>query len=237
MRTGTERQGRRQSGKGRQWLPTARREGIVLISALVIMLVSGLLVLAIFVLTTAFNRTTLVQRGSYRDSIEMTSLVEEAKGLILALNKERGSSGQLLLRGDGGSLVSNDFYDVRSLEDLQITTVSELSRDISLSPGRNGRPRRLTLKVYDANYPVKQVKFTPSSDMPPSLYPVLSALPLEGNKWTIAEGSGSYTENDVIPQSHRNFGAYLIRVELYQGDARLRRVDMAFSQQVEQPGP
>ena len=61
-----------------------RREGFILVSALIIMLVGSYLILALFTLSTSFNRTALMQRQAYRDQLDAMGYVEGAKGFILA---------------------------------------------------------------------------------------------------------------------------------------------------------
>ena len=195
----------------------------MLASALLIMLVGSLLMLELFTLSTSFSRTTLVQRRAYRDYLDTMSHVEEAKGYILARNKTRVLHHQPVLHGRAMP-ASEDYFDVHSIGDLLIDDAT-LSRDVVLAP-QDGAPRRLTVRVYDANYLVDRVKFTPGPDMPPSLYPanverVESFVPGEG------EESGVDETNFF-----RSFGAYLIRVELFRGSSTVpsRRMEMAFSQ-------
>lgn len=216
---------------------SAARRGFILISALVIALVGGILIAALFTLSTSFHGIMLSQRQAYRDYIDINSYIEEAKGFIVARNKELAAAGNSVLHGRGAT--SDDYYKINSINDLQVNSpnnvASHLSQDVPLSsPGDVSR--RLTLKVYDANYRVQDINIPAANltrDMPPSLFPANSmnrnGFELEG----AAGGTPPPISDDItLPNVYKTFGAYLIRVELFWGNTQIpmQRVDVAFSQ-------
>ncbi len=203
-----------------------RRSGFILITALIVILLGAVLSVGIFTLANSMYTTNLLNRHGYEDQIAVTGLIEQAKGFIVARNVELRSDDKPVLHGRGAA--ANDYFPIHTLNDLQVCTPPDvgdvLSREVALRADHRGVARRLRLQVYDANYRVGDVRFTPTPDMPPSLYP----SHVESNtSW----GSGGTVSADY----YRNYGAYLVRVELFRDgrSAPLRRTEMAFFQYVD----
>lgn len=212
------------NGRARRFftLQGGRRSGFILITALIIILLGGALSVGIFALANSMYATNLLNRRGYESQIDVNSYIEQAKGFIVAKNMELGASNQPVLHGKGG--VSDDYFPVNSLSDLQVCTPDAigniLSRDIPLSADR-GVGRRLTLQVYDANYRIEDVKFVPTADLPPSLYPSHLSV---STPWGPTGGGAA--------NHYKTYGAYLIRVELFRDGVKgpLRRTEEAFFQ-------
>lgn len=202
-----------------------RRSGFILVTALIIALLGAALSVGVFALAHSMHTTDIVNRRNYEDQIEIGRYIEQAKGFIVARNVELRSDDKPVLHGRAGT--SNDYFPVNSLNDLQVCTPADvanvLSRDIPLSADL-GFARRLRLQVFDANYRPADVHFTPTADMPPSLYPSQAAA---STGW----GTGGTASED----HYRHYGAYLVRVELFREgrSAPLRRTEMAFFQYVD----
>ena len=198
-----------------------RRSGFILVMALAIALLGAALSVGVFALAHSMHTTDVVNRRGYGAQIDVSAFIEQAKGFIVAKNVELRSDDNPVLHGRGAT--RKDYFPIHNLGDLQVCTPSEvadvLSREIALSADRGAR--RLRLQVYDANYRIEDVRFMPTPDMPPSLYP---SRVQTSTSW----GSGGTVSVD----HYKNYGAYLIRVELFR-DGRstpLRRTEMAFFQ-------
>jgi hypothetical protein len=123
-----------------------------------------------------------------------------------------------------GSNVALD-ADIHAVTDLQLTQAEDriaatLSLDVPLSTPNGSK--RLVMRVYDANYRPEQIKidsWEEKQDLPPS-------LKLDGK----AGGNGSYADGtfedpsgegthqettDLSVQQYRDYGAYVVRLELY----------------------
>ena len=195
-----------------------RRSGFILVTALMIVLLGAALSVGIFALAQAMFGTDILNRHVYEEQINMTSLIEEAKAFIIFENQRRISSDVHVLHGQGGT--SDDYFPINRLSDLQVCSPQSiadvLSREITLS-GDRGFRRHLTLQVYDANYRVDDVRFTPGPDMPPSLYPTRIIVHNEIGESYAPDTSPPPDSNDVQDRDlYKVFGAYLIRVELHR---------------------
>ena len=136
-----------------------------------------------------------------------------------------------------------DYFVVRRLDDLQVCKPQAvgdvLSQDVLLSA--RGGERRLRLQVFDANYRVSDIRFATTPEMPPSLSPLsrISGGSGDGDSYE-DEGEGTdpsrkSVSGDVVPMDYyKNYGAYMIRVEVYrEGQSTpLRRTEEAFFQYV-----
>ena len=227
--------------KRRFSLRGGRRSGFILIAALVIILVGAALSVGIFALANSMLTTDIVNRKGYEEQTEVVRYIELAKGFIVTRNIELVSRDEPVLHGRGGA--SNDYFVVRRLDDLQVCMPQAvgdvLSQDVPLSA--RGGERRLRLQVFDANYRVSDIRFATTPEMPPSLSP-LSRISGGGGDGDSYEDEGEGTDpsresvsGDVVPLDYyKNYGAYMIRVEVYREgqDAPLRRTEEAFFQYV-----
>ena len=233
-----------EQAKKRLSLRGSRRAGFILVTALIIALLGAALSVGIFALAHSMHTTDVVNRESYMDQIDMARYIEEAKGFIAAYNVGLVSSDKAVLHGRGGT--TGTYFSIRRLSDLQVCTPDDvaaaLSRDDIPLAANLGFERRLRLQVYDANYRIGDVRFTPTPDMPPSLRPSINLLaPAEGGADAYEnEGEGidvgtKEVSGDLIVSDHyKYYGAYLIRAEIFrEGQAvPLRRTEEAFFQVV-----
>lgn len=227
--------------KRRFSLRGGRRSGFILITALVIILVGAALSVGIFALANSMLTTDVVNRKGYEEQTEVVRYIELAKGFIVTRNIELASRDEPVLHGRGGA--SNDYFVVRRLDDLQVCMPQAvgdvLSQDVPLSA--RGGERRLRLQVFDANYRVSDIRFATTPEMPPSLSPLsrISGGSGDGDSYE-DEGEGTdpsrkSVSGDVVPMDYyKNYGAYMIRVEVYrEGQSTpLRRTEEAFFQYV-----
>ena len=222
-------------------LRRGRRSGFILITALVIILLGAALSVGVFALANSMLTTDVVNRKGYEEQTEVVRYIELAKGFIVTRNIELASRDEPVLHGQGGA--SNDYFVVRRLDDLQVCKPQAvgdvLSQDVLLSA--RGGERRLRLQVFDANYRVSDIRFATTPEMPPSLSPLsrISGGSGDGDSYE-DEGEGTdpsrkSVSGDVVPMDYyKNYGAYMIRVEVYREgqDAPLRRTEEAFFQYV-----
>ena len=227
--------------KRRFSLRGGRRSGFILITALVIILVGAALSVGVFALANSMLTTDVVNRKGYEEQTEVVRYIELAKGFIVTRNIELASRDEPVLHGRGGA--SNDYFVVRRLDDLQVCMPQAvgdvLSQDVPLSA--RGGERRLRLQVFDANYRVSDIRFATTPEMPPSLSPLsrISGGSGDGDSYE-DEGEGTdpsrkSVSGDVVPMDYyKNYGAYMIRVEVYrEGQSTpLRRTEEAFLQYV-----
>lgn len=228
--------------KKRFSLRGGRRSGFILIAALVIILVGAALSVGVFSLANSMLTADVVNRKGYEEQTEVVRYIELAKGFIVTRNIELASKDEPVLHGQGGA--SNDYFVVRRLGDLQVCKPQAvgdvLSQDVPLS-ARVGEERRLRLQVFDANYRVSDIRFSATPEMPPSLSPLsrISGGGGDGDSYE-DEGEGmdpsrKSVSGDVVPLDYyKNYGAYMIRVEVYrEGQSTpLRRTEEAFFQYV-----
>lgn len=222
-------------------LRRGRRSGFILITALVIILLGAALSVGVFALANSMLTTDVVYRKGYEEQTEVVRYIELAKGFIVTRNIELASRDEPVLHGQGGA--SNDYFVVRRLDDLQVCKPQAvgdvLSQDVLLSA--RGGERRLRLQVFDANYRVSDIRFATTPEMPPSLSPLsrISGGSGDGDSYE-DEGEGTdpsrkSVSGDVVPMDYyKNYGAYMIRVEVYrEGQSTpLRRTEEAFFQYV-----
>ena len=227
--------------KRRFSLRGGRRSGFILITALVIILLGAALSVGVFALANSMLTTDVVNRKGYEEQTEVVRYIELAKGFIVTRNIELASRDEPVLHGQGGA--SNDYFVVHRLSDLQVCKPQAvgdvLSQDVLLSA--RGGERRLRLQVFDANYRVSDIRFATTPEMPPSLSP-LSRISGGGGDGDSYEDEGEGTDpsrksvsGDVVPMDYyKNYGAYMIRVEVYrEGQSTpLRRTEEAFFQYV-----
>lgn len=228
--------------KRRPSLQGGRRAGFILVTALIIVLLGAAISVGIFALAHSMHTTDIVNRESYMDQIDMARHIEEAKGFIAAYNVGLVANNKAVLHGRGGT--TGTYFSIRRLDDLQVSTPGDvaaaLSRDNIPLAANLGFERRLRLQVYDANYRIGDVLFTPTPGMPPSLRPSV-VLPAEGGADVYEnEGEGidagtKEVSGDLIVSDHyKYYGAYLIRAEIFrEGQSTpLRRTEEAFFQVV-----
>jgi hypothetical protein len=192
-----------------------KHEGMALVMALVIVLLGSALISAMFDLSSAFTKTMSFERRGYVEHVAMTDYLEKAKGFIINTNNGRGLAG--VLHGPGVTLSD----DITSLADLQLTQ-AELSVDMTVQLGNGAR--RLVLRTYDANYRPSRVNISDwanKKDFPPSLKLDFNSIE---NGADLELGGTDVSNPDIEAwrqsqsQAYRDYGAYVVRVELYHNN-------------------
>lgn len=203
-----------------------KRRGSALLLALGIIVIGSALVAAMFELSTAFSRTAGVQHQGYFDHITVADHVERAKGFLVMINNQRELADRPVLHGPGNTSFS---ADITALAALQLTQNDDgiagaLSVDTGVMRTKNGS-QRLIMQVYDANYNPESVTITnldELSQLPSSLMLGLSRTEESGTVKTgtfISAGSRDpEIQNRLSGVAYEDYGAYLIRVRLFNID-------------------
>ncbi len=202
----------------------ARRRGMALPMALLIVIIGSALIAAMFELSSVFSRTAVIQRESYVDHITITDYLERAKGFLVNLNYQRHLTGQSVMHGPGNAALSADLH---SLADLQLTQdeVWEVLSVDHVVVTKNGR-QRVVMQVFDVNYDPERIRMPLIADLdqlerlPPSLMLVIAEDTGLGIWGTGGFSSGRSAPppvnlNDVLSESFERYGAYFIRVQLF----------------------
>jgi hypothetical protein len=220
-----------------------RRDGMALAMALVIVLLGSALVAAMFDLSSAFSQSMTFERRGYAEHVALTDYLEKAKGFIVDFNRQREALGQPVLHGPEVSLDAD--VKITSLAGLQLTqddVAAALSVDTVLLLG-NGR-RRLVMRTYDANYYPSRVDiddWEEKKNFPPSLKLNRDPENNASNQQKDSDNPRNETPEHWTPlqeQEYRDYGAYVIRVELlrdHNGTELLERdIEEGFFQAINQ---
>ena len=212
-----------------------RHQGLALPTVLLAAIVGAFLVATIFDIASRFGMENILFRRTYADQTTATSHIERAKGLIAA---KIATDKEALHPMDGDDW--NEHPAINSLGDIQIflngdrTPPDPLVVDEALPENR-----RVTMNVYDLTYMAANVPPPPTVSVTQRLLlpaPIdLTSVASSSNHW-----SGHYADGDLSTNRPpdaggaseldlKTFGAYLVRVEIFNQDGRLaRRAEEAF---------
>ena len=195
-----------------------KRKGFALILALIVVGVGLIIVAFMFNYVSSFTRYFSQYRQTYLDTATARSYVEKIKGYIVHINNHRGT----VLHGQENQNPDFPANTITSLNGLLISGDSSMP-NISLLVDEiiniNG-PQRVQVHVYDANYSVEGISDAfphhEIYELPPSFYIAGGS----DKDWVDVGDDGSdYNKFDEDPPSskgaHGNYGAYLIRVRIY----------------------
>ncbi|MDR1376370.1 MAG: hypothetical protein LBJ22_02570 [Synergistaceae bacterium] len=226
----------------------ARRQGFALHLALVVLLVGGILVIAIFQFTSMSFKETTGENVLYGDQMLVTSCAEKAKGAILSEMQRIGKAihpGEYTKKVDEWQQKPRPA--IKSVDDLQIkfdadTLNSGLSSSVSNDWTENGR--RVVLQVFDLTYDATQIQSSNILKDMTELRRLPPALNLN-SKQTSQGGTGNIGDNIGATDTRKpldddagkeidlgRFGAYLIRARIFDPGANkpIRLTEEAFFQ-------
>ena len=200
-------------------ITSKKHEGIALVLTLIVVGVGLLIIAFMFDTVVNFARYFSETRQVYVDTVTARSYIERVKGEIVAVNIARVANGEAVLHGEDNLDSTFPEGAIKSLNGLLITSKYGdfiINDEINI----NG-PQRVEVRVYDANYSVEGIATEdegfPHDDiyeLPPSfLYGEDAA-----RDWTnIGDDGSDYNKYDEDPKmsAYENYGAYLIRVRIY----------------------
>ena len=215
------------------------RKGLALQIALVVLLVGGILVAAIFEFTAVSTTGTTERSMRYGDQMTVAGYAEKAKGAILSEIARVGTAihpGPFTANVDDWQ--NSPRPQIDSVSDLQIRfDTAPLNPALSplVSDDRIERIRRVILEVFDLTYDATQIQSSDILTDPEELRRLPPALDLNSKQ----RGKGTGTENlgtiigavdteDALDDAEGGeldlslFGAYLIRTSIYERDANVR---------------
>ena len=198
-----------------------KREGFALALALFVVTVGLILIAALFNSVSSFTNFFSQYRQAYVDTVIARNYIEIMKGEIVAENNSRAGTGAGVLHGIENQDEAFPDNTIKSLAGLIIHDGVNPNRfDNSFVENINGQ-QRVEVTVYDANYRVggiDSLAFPHDElyELPPSFYVEGGTAP----DWVpIGKDGSDYNEFDVTPNptkgAHSNYGAYLIRVKIY----------------------
>lgn len=207
-----------------------RRDGSALLVALVVVLVGGALIAVMFDMSVNFSRSMTWHQRAYREHLDVTDYIEGAKGWLTATSL---AVGVAVHPGTPSTLIAGETRpniapgDLRDNNMQEITSVNALVfKDADLSVDRTVSGQRLIMRVYDMNYRYKQLSdaLKASADammeMPPPLSlleQTVQAMEVMRNDGNASDPTGykSSDSEEISAQLFRQYGAYLVRVQLF----------------------
>jgi hypothetical protein len=194
-----------------------------LILALVVVLVGSVMSGVLIHMGYSFLTSTRQQRDFYGDHVSVTDYVQAVKGQLIQANIERGS----ILHGQG--LDDELESEIDSIDDLLLEDLGDVKFSFEENVTSMGKVRqRVHVNVYDVHYNERQLQASlRSDDVQMKLLPApinatgsraaSSVIGSEGGgkspgRGTFEEGAGSSYPWD-------RFGAYVVRVQLFNVDA------------------
>ena len=191
-----------------------KRRGFGLLLALVVLLGGLVMIAVMYNSVSMFSRTFSEYRHGYVDAITAHNFIERTKGNIVAFNNAQGAAGGSVLHSAGNN-DPNFNVDIDNLEGL---VIARNNFDIK----ENGE-QRVEVEVLDANYRVGSISpaFPPDEilHLPPSFFAGAGGMGVHEFE-EIGDSGYDYNQFDVTGPGgtgagHRNYGAYLIRVRVY----------------------
>ncbi|MDR2527562.1 MAG: hypothetical protein LBD04_00890 [Synergistaceae bacterium] len=216
------------------------RRGVALMMALVVVLTGGVLIAITFSLVSGYVGFATEQRGSYVDHTTVLHLIQSTKAYIVSSNDFR--SFDLGVMHAPGFDYSDKSSVVNDVNQLRFPATYDPNLDLVDIPINSGAGRqRATVQVYDMFFEADRVKDpllsnrTQMQELPP-VYKLkgVGADSFESDGGTnvgdpSSGSSDTYSEGELDPM---RYGAYLIRVKLYNHNATdpVRVAEEAFVQ-------
>jgi hypothetical protein len=208
------------------------RKGVALVLALVVVLVGGGVIALTFDIVSRYGCFSVSQRRIYVDHTTVLDLIQATKGWILANNVDNGKTMHAPGFNYAAAAAAPIKGSITHLNDLRFTD-AVLSRDVTLSSGV-GR-QRAVVQVYDMLFNPEDVNEivledpVQMQDFPPVYKLKVRDDIVEAEGEHRAPGTG--TRDAGIDLDPDRYGAYLIRVRLYDNAGKLlRTVEEAFVQ-------
>jgi hypothetical protein len=211
--------------------------------ALVVVLVGGALIAVTFSLVLNYVSFSAEQRGTYVDHTTVLHLIQSTKAYIVSSNDVR--SFDLGVMHAPGFDYGDENSVVDHIDKLRFPAAFDpnLDMDISINSG-SGRQRAI-VQVYDMFYEADRVK-EPLLSNRAQMQELPSVYKLKGVSSNSFENENGENQGDANSGSNDNFGegeldpmrygAYLIRVQLYDSKNKLlRAAEEAFVQILPKP--
>jgi len=237
--------------KGGEMMKMKSRKGAALAIALVVVLVSGIVVAAVFRMAFQHARMSVHVRSHYTEHTILRSAVEEMKGLIFSDNINAGNIQHVNV------VASNGFIDNAGLLRFGPATAAPPAANwvVNRVVISDGGQQRLIVEVYDMTFNPGQLEDDPGNN--PANVPFMALVRpvgveaynfffpphtfLEANPGAVArgeiEGESADSGEAHVTIPNQQFGAYLIRARLFDGvnpnvnvDRPLRIIEEAFVQ-------
>ena len=211
-----------------------KRRGFALPMALVIVIVGTVLSALILDMGYSFLFSMQDQESVYMDHIIVSDYVEAAKGWLAQHNVENGFV-QHALRRPNPDIPVQSIFDLL-LDDPPDTPLTDrlLSFDREALYRKGNVERRVTVNVFDAHYYKEDLNPALLNDaeqmrlMPPPINVVASPTNTAGSFKDIGDGAdatkGFSYDKENSRYSWSKYGAYVIRVQLYDVDKSGKRV-------------
>ena len=194
----------------------ARRRGMGVLVALLVVVVGSVLVGGIFALTYTASHLSQKRGEIYSDQMLISSRIERAKGSILASIDE----AQVALHASPRGLQWKSRPPIYHLNELMIDGAF-LSFDETIEKAR----RRIILNVFDVTYIATQIASPLREDLK-DMPPMLAVLPPASADPNIEMENEGFTEGDIERNDPLDdydnaginldlFGAYLIRTQIF----------------------
>ena len=217
----------------------AKHRGFILPTALVVALIGGTIAAILLHMGNSILHHSNRQKSLYGDHVSVTDHIQAVKGSLVAYNNNNsdGDDGQRVI------LHSRDDEDepINSISDLML---SDYCYDVNVSRWGMGN-QKIRVNVYDIFYFYDKLSdslranlaadATLASDFPPPINTQAGA-----STSTSMDAESEVTTGDIPPgptegppiPPWENFGAYLIRAELYEASTGhvVRRAEKAFFQ-------
>jgi hypothetical protein len=244
--------GQRKEGAGIMFF--SRRRGFALQLALVVILVGSILVLAIYEFTSMALKGTTERSEIYGDQMLVAGYAEQAKGAILSEMARietaihpRIDSVQYTELPNPGEIIAwqRERPLLNSAGELQIKfDAPPLDSALSslVSDDRTEGGRRMVLQVFDLTYDATQISPSMLAN-PEEMRNLPPALSLNSKQKGKAVGMGNEGMTDGAPDivnpvddlkgeelDLARFGAYLIRIKIFEANKLARLTEEAFFQ-------
>ena len=212
-----------------------KHKGFVIVLALVVVAVGLLIITFMFNSVSSFTRYFSEYRRAYVDTVTARKYIELVKGDLVAANNARGAAGDSVLHGLENQDPSFPAGAIPDLRGLLILSNNEGRFEIDDPINING-PQRVEVRVYDANYDVNGLvdPFPDVNELPPSFFVQGGSV----RDWTEIGDSGrdynKFDEDGSGKGNHSDYGAYIIRVKIYNtannAERLVRTTEEAFLQ-------
>jgi hypothetical protein len=210
------------------------RKGVALVLALVVVLVGGLIISATFDFVYRFSWISTEQRGGYVDHTTGLSLIQAKKAQIVESNRVAGKTMHVpALLYDSGATPANGSL---VLSDLRFGSPWSESANMSSGTG----PQKAETEVFDMHFMPEWVDYSSFGSDPAAMkdFPPVFNVAGEvgsGGLGSVGDhkgpGAGSTDPNAGDELDPDRYGAYLIRVRLYDQQGKLlRTAEEAFVQ-------
>jgi hypothetical protein len=207
--------------------PNKAREGVALVLALAVVLVGGVIVGLTFDFVYGFSWISNEQRGGYVDHTTALSVIQAKIAQIVEANNTAGKTMHVPALGyDNGVVLSKD--NSLTLSDLRFG--SPWSDSVEMSSGSG--PQRVVTDVFDMHFMPQWVNYDAFSGNPADMKDFPPVFNMEGKVGSggynpdgdhTGPGAGSGGVGDADDLDPDSYGAYLIRVRLFDHQGKLLR--------------